>query len=114
MKIIDMRFGSNTVKSWIEKKFDKYKCDAFEFTNNLTQIVGLYIGDEVYANTNVQEAVVYFGTTDDMAVAKGISFRGYDDKSAFKDVEMISMSVGEEITSVKKFNEQQTMAINGE
>jgi len=35
-------------------------------------------------------------------------------KSAFKDVEMISTPVGEEITSVKMVNEQQTMAINGE
>ena len=52
------------------KKFDKYKCDAFELTNSVTQIVGLYIGDEVYALTNVQEAVDYFGTADDMAVAK--------------------------------------------
>ena len=35
-------------------------------------------------------------------------------KSAFKDVEMVSTPVGEEITSVKMVNEQQTMAINGE
>ena len=35
-------------------------------------------------------------------------------KSAFKDVEMISTPVGEEITSVKIVNEQQTVAINGE
>ena len=35
-------------------------------------------------------------------------------KSAFKDVEMVSTPVGEELTSVKMVNEQQTMAINGE
>ena len=70
MKTIDMRFDSNLIHSWIGKSFVKYKCDAFEFTNSVTQIVGLYIGDEVYAFTNVQEAVDYFGTTDDMAVAK--------------------------------------------
>lgn len=38
--------------------------------NSVTQIVGLFIVDEVYALTNVQEAVDYFDTTDDMAVAK--------------------------------------------
>ena len=31
MKIIDMRFDSNLIQSWGGKKFDKYKCDAFEF-----------------------------------------------------------------------------------
>ena len=114
MKIIDMRFDSNLIQSWIGKKFDKYKCDAFELTNSVTQIVGLYIGDEVYALTNVQEAVDYFGATDDMAVAKLSVTADSMVKSAFKDVEMISTPVGEEITSVKMVNEQQTMAINGE
>ncbi len=70
MKTIDMRFNTDLIRSWIGKKFNKYKCDAFEFTNSVTQIVGLYIEDEVYALTNVQEAVDYFGTTEDMAVAK--------------------------------------------
>jgi hypothetical protein len=114
MKIIDMRFDSNLIQSWIGKPFVKYKCDAFEFTNSVTQIVGLYIGDEVYALTNVQEAVDYFGTTDDIAVAKVSASEDTMIKSAFKDVEMISTPVGEEITSVKIVNEQQTMAINGE
>ncbi len=114
MKTVDMRFDSDMIQSWIGKKFDKYKCDAFEFTNSVTQIVGLYIDDEVYALTNVQEAVDYFGITDDMAVAKISASEDTMIKSAFKDVEMISTPVGEEITSVKIVNEQQTMAINGE
>ncbi len=114
MKTIDMRFDSNLIQSWIGKKFDKYKCDAFEFTNSVTQIVGLYIGDEVYALTNVQEAVDYFGTTDNMAVAKLSVTVDSMIKSAFKVVEMVSTPVGEVITSVKIVNEQQTMAINGE
>ena len=114
MKTIDMRFDSALIQSWIGKKFNKYKCDAFEFTNSVTQIVGLYIGDEVYALTNVQEAVDYFGTTDDMAVAKISVSEDAKIKSAFKDVEMISTSVDEDITSVKVVNEQQTMAINGQ
>lgn len=109
-----MRFDSNLIQSWIGKKFDKYKCDAFEFTNSVTQIVGLYIGDEVYALTNVQEAVDYFGTTDNMAVAKLSVTVDSMIKSAFKVVEMVSTPVGEVITSVKIVNEQQTMAINGE
>ena len=113
MKTIDMRFNSDLIRSWIGKKFNKYRCDAFEFTNSVTQIVGLYIGDEVYALTNVQEAVDYFGTTEDMAVAKLSASEDAMIKSAFKDVEMISTPVGEKITSVKIVNEQQSMAISG-
>jgi hypothetical protein len=79
----------------------------------VTQIVGLYIGNEVYALTNVQETVDYFGSIDDMAVAKLSASEDVMIKSVFKDVEMISTPVGEEITSVKIVNEQQTMAING-
>lgn len=114
MKTIDMRFDSDLIQSWIGKRFNKYKCDAFDFTNSVTQIVGLHIGNEVYALTNVQESVDYFGAAEDMAVAKLSAAEDAMIKSAFKDVEMISTPVGEEITSIKIVNEQQTMAINGE
>ena len=114
MKTIDMRFDSALIQSWIGKKFVKYKCDAFEFTNSVTQIVGLYIGDAVYALTNVQEAVDYFGTIEDMAVAKVSVSEDSLIKSAFTDVEMISTPVGEVITSVKLVNEEQKLTINGE
>ena len=55
-----------------------------------------------------------FGATDDMAVAKISVSEDAKIKSAFKDVEMISTPVDEDITSVKVVNEQQTMAINGQ
>jgi len=113
MKTFDMRFDSDLIQSWIGKKFNKYKCDAFEFTNSVTQIVGLYIGDEVYAFTNTQETVDYFGVTEDMAVVKLSVSDDVMIRSAFKDVEMISTPVDEEIISVKIVNEQQTVAIKG-
>ncbi len=114
MKTIDMRFDPKVVQNWIGKVFHRYKCDAFEFTNSVTQIVGLYIGDEVYALTNVQETVDYFGNTDDMAVAKLSLSEDVAVKSAFKDVEMISTPIGDVISAVKVVNEQQKMTINGE
>ena len=49
MKVIDMRFNTGIIQSWVGKIFVKYKCDAFNFTNSVTQIVGLYIDDEVYS-----------------------------------------------------------------
>ena len=114
MKTIDMRFNADLIHSWIGEKFNKYKCDPFEFTNSVTQIVGLYIGNKVFALTNVQEEVDYFGVTDDMAVSKLLISDDTEIKSAFSDVEMISTPVDAEITSVKIVNEQQKMSINGE
>ena len=114
MKSIDMRFDLKMIQNWIGKSFNKYKCDAFDFTNSVTQIVGLYIGDKVYSLTNIQEPVDYYGISEDMAVAKLSEVEEADIKSAFKDVEMISTPVGGIIKSIKLINEQQKMAFNEE
>ncbi|MCR5836925.1 MAG: hypothetical protein K6G88_10510 [Lachnospiraceae bacterium] len=113
MKIVDMRFDQSLIKRWIGKKFNKYKCDAFEFTNSVTQIVGLYIEDEVYTLTNIQEPVDYFGLNDEISVFKLIESENSHVKSAFKDTEMISTPINEEITSIKVVNELQKMTIDG-
>ncbi|MEE3393497.1 MAG: hypothetical protein VZR23_07445 [Lachnospiraceae bacterium] len=114
MKIIDMRFDSELLKSFIGKKFVKYKSDAFEFTNSVTQIVGLYIGDEIYSLTNIQEAVDYYGCSEDVAVSKLSKVDDSHINSAFKDVEMTSTPVGEEISSIILVNENQKMKKDGE
>lgn len=74
----------------------------------------MYIGDEVFALTNIQESVDYYGEKDDMAVSK--LYRSDDSKikSAFTDVKMISTPVNEVITSVKLVNEQQKVSIKDE
>ena len=114
MKTIDMRFDSNLIRGWLGKEFKKYKSDAFDFTNSVTQIVGLYIGDNVYALTNVQETVDYFGNTDDIAVSKLFLSEDISIKSAFVDVDMISTPIGNNITAAKLVNEHQELSINGE
>ena len=65
-----MRFNNTMIQELIGKQFNKFCHDPFEFTNSVTQIVGLYIGDEIYSLTNKQEVVDYFGNTDDIAVLK--------------------------------------------
>ena len=64
--------------------------------------------------TNVQEEVDYFGVSEDIAVAKLTVSEDAMIKSAFKDVEMITTPIGEEITGVKLINEQQKIKKNGE
>ena len=113
MKTIDMRFEQSMIQDWIGKKFNMYKCDAFDFTNSVTQIVGLYIGEEVFALTNMQETVDYFGNTEDISVSKLKKSEDGFIRSAFKDAEMISSPVDEEISSVKVVNELQKISVNG-
>ena len=93
MKTIDMRFNDDIIQECIGKKFVKYKCDSFNVTNSATQIVGLYIGDEIYSLTNIQEAVDYFGIIEDMSVFKITKVEDSAIKSALKNVEMIATSV---------------------
>ncbi len=114
MQTIDMRFDTTTIRSWIGKQFIKYKCDAFDYTNSVTQIVGLYIDDEVYSLTNIQDTVDYFGTPDDIAVAKIEKADESKIRSAFADVEMINTPIGEDIHTVTLLNERQTLSRNGE
>ena len=112
MKKIDMRFDSSIINNWIGKKFIKYKCDPFEFTNSVSQIVGIYIDDKIYTLTNVQETVDYFGITDDIAIFKICENDEVHVKSAFKDVEMISTPVAGEIDAIMIINEHQMVSQN--
>ncbi len=113
MKTIDMRFDKAMIQSWIGKRFNMYKCDAFDYTNSVTQIVGLYIGEDFYALTNIQEPVDYFGINEDMSVSKLSKVDDSQVKSAFADVEMISTPVEENINSIVLINENQKMKKNG-
>jgi len=107
MKKVDMRFNNESLKNLIGHNFNKYRCDKFEFTNSVTQIVGLYIGDEIYRLTNIQESVDYFGNTDDYAVFKMSSAIDEDIRSAFVDTEQIDNPINQEIKSIILINERQ-------
>lgn len=107
MNTIDMRFNVNMLKELIGKKFSKYKCDAFDFTNSVTQIVGIYIEDRVYSLTNIQESVDYFGNDDDVAICRFTETADNNVKSAFKDTEMITTPVEGIIERIILVNENQ-------
>ena len=111
MKTIEMRFTSSMIQEWIGKTFIKYRHDPFEFTNSVTQIIGLYIGDRIYTLTNTQEPVDYFGNTEDISVARLCDAKEDEIKSALKGVDMISTPVGETIVSVVLVNENQKITV---
>ena len=114
MNTIDMRFNVNVIKGLIGKKFIKYKCDAFDFTNSVTQIVGIYIGECVFSLTNIQENVDYFGDVDDVAICRFTETVDDSVKSAFKDTEMITTPVRGTIDKIILINENQKLFRNGE
>lgn len=115
MKTQDMRFDQKLIQSWIGQKFVKYRCNPFIFTNSATQIIGLYIGHDVYALTNIQEYIDdYFGYPDDNAVYKLFMTDNERIKSPFVGGKMNETPIGDIITAVTLVNEEQKLAIQGE
>ena len=114
MNTIDMRFNVNVIKRLIGKKFIKYKCDPFDFTNSVTQIVGIYIEEWFFSLTNIQENVDYFGDVDDVAICRFTETVDDSVKSAFKDTEMITTPVRGTIDKIILINENQKLFRNGE
>ena len=114
MNTIDMRFNANMIKELIGKNFSRYKCDAFDFTNSVTQIVGIYIGEQVFALTNIQENVDYFGNIENIAICRLTETADDSVKSAFIDTEMITTPVGGAIDKILLVNENQKLFKNDE
>lgn len=67
-KIQDFRLNESYFKSLIGKCFKKYRCDSFEYTNSVTGIVGIYIGDKTFELRNEQKPIQYFDSVDDIAL----------------------------------------------
>ena len=87
MNRMDMRFDRNLVQSFVGQQFKKYRCDEFVFTNSVTQIVGIYIGDSVIKLSNEQEAVDYFGNKENIAIFKIMESKDSEIVSAFLNTE---------------------------
>ncbi len=109
MKMIDMRFQVNELKDMIGMEFQKYRCDRFDYTNSVTQNVGIFIGDSVYRLQNVQEMVAYFGNKDDVAVMRLGKTEAENLKSAFSDTEQIETPIRQMIVGIKLINENQQL-----
>ena len=99
MKMIDMRFNLDAIKTLVGKRFIKYKCDAFQFTNSVTGTVGVYIDNLVYELRNEQESVDY--STDNNI------------QSFFLDTEQINTPIEEIISKIVIVNENQKLYKNG-
>ena len=106
----DIRINNNVLRDWKGKTFEKYRCDAFSFNSSVTQIASLFIDGKVYAITNIQETVDYFGNQEEIALFKVNEIKEEDAKSAFKDVEQIETPINEAIDSIRIINENQKIS----
>lgn len=113
MKKFDMRFDENIFRNLIGQIFRKYRCDPFANTPSITQIVGLYIGDDVYKMSNVQESVDYYGNMDDIAVCRFMKAEDADIHSALEGVEQIDTPINGRIEKIVLVNENQQVFENG-
>lgn len=113
MKKLDMRFDEITFKNFIEQTFHKYRCDPIVCTSSVTKIVGLYIGDEVYKMSNVQEPVDYYGNMDDVTICRFIKAKVADIHSALEGVTQIDTPINGCIEKVVLVNENQQVFENG-
>ena len=81
----------------IGKCFKKYRCDAFEYTNSVTGIVGIYIGDKTFELRNEQKPIQYFDSVDDIALWTFKEVNANDIHSFFENTEQIDTPVDEKV-----------------
>lgn len=112
MKIMDMRFDKKLFKGLIGQVFHKYKCDPFVYTPSVTQIVGVYIGNQVYQMTNIQESLDYFGEQEDISVCRFEESVDGRIQSAFTDVRQTDRKVEGTIDKIVLVNEHQQISGN--
>lgn len=108
----DFRLNKMIFKEMINKKFLKYRCDEFLYTNSVTGVVGIYIEDKIYELRNEQKGIDYFNYYDDFAVW---SIKETDDnniKSFFLDTEQINTPINEYIKEISLVNENQKATID--
>lgn len=110
--IRDLRLDEEIFKKMIGKQFNKYRCDPYVFTNTVTGIVGLYIGEKVFELRNEQSAFQYFDSMDDVALWNIKEVSDSEIHSVFENTEQIDTSINQNINSITLANEQQIVNIH--
>lgn len=109
--IRNLRLDEEIFKKMISQKFIKYKCDPFVFTNTVTGIAGLYIGEKVFELKNEQTAFQYFDSMDDVALWNIKEVNDLEIHSVFENTEQIDTSINQNINSITLVNEHQMVNI---
>lgn len=110
----DLRLDEEIFKKMIGKQFYKYKCDPFVFTNTVTGIVGLYIGEKVFELKNEQTAFQHFDSMDDVALWNIKEVNDSEIHSVFENTEQIDTLINQNINSITLANEHQIVNIHNQ
>lgn len=110
--IRNLRLDEEIFKRMISQKFIKYKCDPFVFTNTVTGIIELYIGEKVFELKNEQTAFQYFDSMDDVALWNIKEVSDSEINSVFENTEQIDTSINQNINSITLVNEHQIVNIH--
>jgi hypothetical protein len=115
MKKLDFRFNENqmqTLKKLIGKRFEKYRCDPFEFGSSVYLTLGIYVDDMVFELRNEQQTGDYFGVTSDFAVFNLNKTLDGKIESGLEDVKQIDTPINEIIKTIRVVNENQRLYEN--
>ena len=116
MKTTCTRLDAKSLKllsNMIGKKFEKYRCDEFKFAPSVYQIVGLYVGDCVYALINETKELDYFGETDDVSVMRVDAVNENEIKSHLVDGKQIDTPINQIIQDIIVITDTEYMSENG-
>ena len=111
IKIQDYRFSESHFKPLLGKCFKKYRCDSFEYTNSVTGVVGVYIGDKTFELRNEQKLIQYFNSVDDIAVWSITEVNENGIHSFFEHTDQIDTPVDEIVNKITLVNEHQKVKI---
>lgn len=117
MKTIDIRFNEKTMSllnQFLGKKFEKYKCNPFDFSPTVYGIVGIFVDGLIYKLTNFCDVLDYYGKNEDVAVFKFETSEEKEIKSCIVDEEMIETPINSTIQKIHIINENQKLFYHSE
>ncbi len=93
------------LKSFIGAEFKSYRHDPIHLVNSVFEIIGIYIGDRIYALTNKLEDKEYYSSLEPISVLrlKEVS----DVRSSLENTVQIEVPVKSQISAIKLVNEHQ-------
>lgn len=68
MKKFYYRIDEKFLEKYINQEFKKFRGEKFIFTNSVSEVVGLYINDDLLVLNNEEQLVDYFGILEDVPI----------------------------------------------
>ena len=112
MKTIDLRFDEHMIsilKSMVNSKMLKYKCDPFVYSPAVYGIAGVCTESGSYAFTNQIEVLDHYGADEDVAVFRIEERPEEQIVSLVQDVKIVDVPVNRVIREIKVINEHQML-----